>query len=194
LVEHLDAFSDDELIRLLPPMVVATSAHSSALLEGLDAENSSLRQSVVLAFGEAGSPSAAPAICGMLFEDPSAAWRDAAKALGQIGPSAVEEVARRVTATTPKHTGERAALAFREAGQRHGVELIADLCAHEHTLVRAAASTALATLGEESEPLDPSDPVSRFSQRARLRLASTEGMKVAPDPTQVLTISDLEII
>lgn len=195
LLKHLDDFSDDELIRLLPPMVVATGAHRIALLDGLSATNSSLRQCVALAFGEAASPGAATAICDMLVDDPSEAWKDAAKALGHIGPIAVAELAKCVAAKNEQNAGDRAALALREAGQRHGVELIADLCSHEHALVRAAASRALATLGDESDQqIDGSDPICRFSRRARLRLASTEGMKVAPDPTQVLTISDLEIL
>ena len=72
-------------------------------------------------------------------------------------------------------------------------DAVAELCAHEVPEVRAAAGRALATLGQQ-EPEDDPGPLRRFSRRARLRLASTEGMKVAPDPTQVLTITDLEIL
>ncbi|MGB1701423.1 MAG: HEAT repeat domain-containing protein, partial [Nannocystaceae bacterium] len=159
LLEHLNEFSDDELIRLLPPMVVATSAHRVSLMRGLSAENPSVRQCVALAFGEAGSPGAATAICEMLVDDPSESWRDAATALGQIGEIAMAEVAKTVTAKGDARAGERAVVAFREAGERHGVELIADLCAHEHALVRASASRALATLGGASDPPDPSNQV-----------------------------------
>ena len=87
----------------------------------------------------------------------------------------------------------RVVASLRYLAEFHGADAVAELCAHEVPEVRTAAGRALATLGQE-EPEDDAGPLRRFSRRARLRLASTEGMKVAPDPTQVLTITDLEIL
>lgn len=192
LINALNDFSDDDLIRLLPPMVVAARTHRDVLLAGLGANNPSLRLAVAASFGEAQSPGAVGPLCDLLAREPSELWSDAARALGQIGPVAVGALVRAV-AQPDGPDASRVVASLRYLAEFHGADAVAELCAHEVPEVRTAAGRALATLGQE-EPEDDAGPLRRFSRRARLRLASTEGMKVAPDPTQVLTITDLEIL
>jgi hypothetical protein len=81
---------------LLPRLAAFGSPAEKWLIDGLRSKKAFMRQGSALALGRLGTPLAVDALVRLLVEEPTEIWSEVARALGDIGTSAVMPLAARL--------------------------------------------------------------------------------------------------
>jgi HEAT repeat protein len=132
VVAAVRKMSRGEAVRILGKSVKLGPAAAEPLLEGLRSSKAFLRHGCALALALLRTDDGTQAVIDLLLEEPTEIWREVARAIGQIGPSAVTPLATRAgqpgDGLAPA-LADRMAWAMAHIGARGGklaIELIAN--------------------------------------------------------------------
>jgi hypothetical protein len=117
-----------EAMRVLPALVRFAAKTEPYFIQGLESRKSFVRQGCALGLGSLRSQDGSPALVRLLGEEPTDIWKEVARALGDIGPSAVLPLAGRIKGASGDQR-ERIAFALAHVSARGGrgsVEALAD--------------------------------------------------------------------
>src|SRR5262249_27737800 len=117
-----------EAMRVLPALVRFGPKVEPYFIQGLESRKSFVRQGCALALGSLRSQDGAPALVRLLGDEPTDIWKEAARALGDIGAPAVLPLAGRIRGASGDQR-ERIAFALAHVSARGGrgsVEALAD--------------------------------------------------------------------
>ena len=78
-----------EVARVLPSLIQFGDGAAPLLIKGLRHRKSFIRQGSALALGSMRSEDALESLIDMLLSEPTNVWREAARALGDMGPQAI---------------------------------------------------------------------------------------------------------
>jgi hypothetical protein len=119
-----------EAVRVLGTVVKFGEAAAPALTAGLGSSKAFLRHGCALALGMLRTEAGTEAVIDLLISEPTEIWRELARAVGQIGPSALMPLAARTSRVggTPA-ARERIAWAMAHIGVRGGRNAVETLAA-----------------------------------------------------------------
>ncbi len=169
----------EDVVRVLPKVVAFGADAAEALVEGLAARKTYIRQASVLGLARLGSMRAIEATVALLLEETTDVWREVARALPSLGPSVGEALAR----AGDEGLGEDARIAFAFAhlaarGPVEMVEAIADSATGRGSSLAARglaqqdlARAHAAQVADEAS-LESDDRVLRFSAQLERALAA----------------------
>lgn len=149
-----------EAVRVLGMCVRLGAAAAPALVTGTHAPKPYVRQGCALALAMLRTPQSTAAVIALLFAEPTDIWREVARAIGQIGPTALAVVAEHVAGLGARATGherERAAWAMAHIGVRGGAAAIAQM-AQGQSLVAPIAAQAETLMPMASRDLTRTAP------------------------------------
>lgn len=115
---------------------------TSELIAGLSSHKSYLRQGCALALAVLKNEIAVEALCDLLVEEPTQLWREVARGLGVIGPSAIMSLATRLS-NGDESAHERVAWAMAHIAARGGKKQIRQLASGRDITAAAVARRAL---------------------------------------------------
>jgi HEAT repeat protein len=133
-----------EAVRILGKSVKFGSAAAAPLIEGLSSSKAFLRHGCALALALLRTDEGTHAVIDLLLTEPTEIWREIARAIGQIGPSALMPLAShvgRLGEVTPS-TAERVAWAMAHVGVRGGKAAL-DQMANGQSIMAPIAQKAL---------------------------------------------------
>jgi hypothetical protein len=145
VVAAVRKMSRAEAVRILGKSVKLGPAAAEPLVEGLRSSKAFLRHGCALALALLGTGESTQAVIGLLLEEPTEIWREVARAIGQIGPSALILLASRAgqpgDGLAPA-LADRIAWAMAHIGARGGKAAIEQM-ATAHTEIAPIAKQAL---------------------------------------------------
>lgn len=162
----------DEVLQLVPRIVAFGEASGDALIDGLTARKTFVRQVSALGLGELKPRRAVVPLLHLLQNEPSDVWLEVARVLGSFGTA----TARALTRTLKDPKGQEARFSYTlahlaEAGgmkqlqklQKSTHEGTAAIALEASTLRESAKADALAARG--GQDLGEDDPIRSFSRR-----------------------------
>lgn len=191
LVEHLPEQSRERVAELAARIVSLERAVEPPLLAQLASPLPHLRQLAALMLSAVGGDDATAALVELLLVEPTELWREVARALGQLGPSALPHLAQAVAqrGASPR-AEERTAWAMAQLGAHAGTRAITQI-ASGHSIMAPIAAKALALVEPATRDLrallaTPSkDEVRELSRRFFLERRAIEQAAV---PTEMPSI------
>jgi hypothetical protein len=122
VIAAVKKMSRAEAVRILGKSVKFGAAAAAPLIEGLANSKGFLRHGCALALALLHTEEGAHAVIELLVAEPTEIWREVARAIGQIGPTALMPLASHVgrTVPLPPAIGERVAWALAHVGVRGG--------------------------------------------------------------------------
>jgi len=111
------------------------------LLDGLRSRKAFLRQGCALALSILGEEEGVEAICDLLVSEPTPIWKEVARAIGEVGPSAVMSLATRVRGNA--EASERVAWGLAHVVNNGGEPQVSTLASSRDQRVSATAQRAL---------------------------------------------------
>lgn len=185
LFAALPELAEDDLVALLPQLADLGARALQELTTALRAPQRQLRQAAAILLGQIGDRKAEAPLVVMLADEPTAAWVDAARALGNLGPRVVGPLCtllQSAPAGRKDIAGARVARALAELVRVEGAEpggsgrlTVENLLDVGDPSVASAARRALATLGAVREEVDGEDA------EAALRFARLAADAFAPE-------------
>jgi hypothetical protein len=171
-----------EVVRVVPKLVALGESMGDALIDGLSARKTFVRQASALALGQLKLRRAVMPLMHALAGEPSGVWREIARVIGEFGAASYRALLREVTGG--KVPEDRLAYALAHAanhGQRKALQQVATDPSNAEQLVAVAQRAivledeakqdALEVRGER--PIAGADPVKSFSRRFYEELAGT---------------------
>lgn len=171
-----------EVVRVVPRVVAFGEAAGDALIDGLSARKTFVRQASALALGQLKLRRAVVPLLHVLESEESDVWREIARVLGELGQSSYRPLLR--AAKDGKTERERFAYALAHASVAGSRKALRELAAgaDEGERLVSIAQRALVLEDEAKRdasevrgerPYDGDDPVKRFSRRFYEELAGT---------------------
>lgn len=161
-----------EVLRVLPRMVNLGDAAGDALIDGLGARKTFVRQAFALTLGELKLRRAVVPLVHLLASEQSEIWREVARIIGTFGTASMRNVTRQLK--DPKGLEERYVLAMAHLAN-HGCEKqVKKLASDDRPEIAKLASEALARRSEARSvedqvrgraPLGADDAILEFSRR-----------------------------
>ncbi len=144
LVKHLPEQPRERVAELAARIVSLGRAVEAPLLAQLASPLPHLRQLAALMLAAIGGDDATAALVELLLIEPTELWREVARALGQLGPSALPHLAQAVSqrGASPR-AEERTAWAMAQLGAHAGTRAITQI-ASGHSIMAPIAAKALA--------------------------------------------------
>jgi HEAT repeat protein len=135
VITAVKKMSRAEAVRILGKSVKFGDAAAKPLIEGLASSKAFLRHGCALALALLRSEEGSHAVIDLLFEEPTEIWREIARAIGQIGATALMPLASHVGRTLPVSAtvAERTSWAMAHVGVRGG----------KHALEQMAGGTSV---------------------------------------------------
>jgi hypothetical protein len=171
-----------EVVQVAARVVAFGEASGDALIDGLGARKTFVRQASALVLGQLKLRRAVVPLLHLLQSEESDVWKEVARILGELGQASYRPLLR--AAREPKSADDRFAYALAHAanaGSREALRALARDEAEGEKIVRIAQQAivredearrdAQEVRGER--PLDESDPVKAFSRRFYQELAGT---------------------
>ncbi|MBZ0118804.1 MAG: hypothetical protein K8H88_17515, partial [Sandaracinaceae bacterium] len=161
-----------EVVRVVPRLVSLGDEVGDALVDGLSARKTFVRQAFALALGKLELRRAVVPLLHLLQSEESQVWREIARVLGSFGNASLRNVARQLK--EPKGQEERLILTLAHLCN-HGCQKqvdkmtreekpsIATMAAEALTLAKDAGITERQVLGKLALASD--DPILKFSRR-----------------------------
>lgn len=141
VIAAVKKMSRAEAVRILGKSVKFGAAAAGPLIEGLSSSKAFLRHGCALALGLLRSEEGTHAVVELLLSEPTEIWREIARAIGQIGPTALMPLAAHVgrlgDAITPA-TQERVAWAMAHVGVRGGKSALEQMAAGQSVMAPIA--------------------------------------------------------
>lgn len=141
VIAAVKKMSRAEAVRILGKSVKFGPAAAQPLIEGLSSSKAFLRHGCALALGLLRSEEGTHAVVELLLSEPTEIWREVARAIGQIGPTALMPLAAHVgrlgDAVTPA-TQERVAWAMAHVGVRGGKSALEQMAAGQSVMAPIA--------------------------------------------------------
>ncbi|HEY1554798.1 MAG TPA: hypothetical protein VGF94_08190 [Kofleriaceae bacterium] len=148
VVAAVHKMSRADAVRILGRTVKLGPAAAPPLMEGLKSSKAFLRHGCALALALLRAEDGTQAVIEQLLEEPTEIWREIARALGQVGPTALMPLASRLgragDGLTPQ-LAERAAWAMAHIGVRGGKGALEQMSAGQ-SVIAPIAKQALALL------------------------------------------------
>jgi hypothetical protein len=200
VITALPELAEDDVAGLLPALAELGARVAPELGPLLRAPQRWVRQAAAILLGHIGDRKAEAPLLAMLAEEPTAAWLDAARALGNFGPRVVGPLcsalrgapAGRRDVLVPRVARALAELVKAEGGApdspgRQAVENLLDV---GDVAVSTAARRALATLSAVRDEVagDDAEAVRRFSQLASDAITAPEVDAFADDEIDELDV------
>ena len=123
VISAIKKMSRAEAVRILGKSVKFGPVAAGPLLEGLKSSKAFLRHGCALALALLRTDDGTHAVIELLLEEPTEIWREIARAVGQIGPTALMPLASRIGRMTDRLTpqlADRVAWAMAHVGVRGG--------------------------------------------------------------------------
>jgi len=130
-----------EAVQVLGAAVGFGARASAHLIDGLRSRKAFLRQGCALALAVLGGEEAIEAICDLLISEPTPIWKEVARGIGEVGPSAVMSLASRLRGNA--ESSERIAWALAHVSNNDGRPQVETLAGSRDQRVAAAARRAL---------------------------------------------------
>lgn len=172
-----------EVVRIVPRILDLGESAGDALIDGLSARKTFVRQVSALALGHLRLRRAVVPLVHLLSNEPSGVWREVARILGEFGTGSLRALSRGLK--DPKASSERFALALAHLTQ-HGCEAQVRQLAEGgderiRNMVKDSMTLRDVVQGQNQQvrghsPIEGGDPVLQFSRRFYEELAGT-----APD-------------
>ncbi len=178
----------EDVIRVLPRIVAFGADAAEVLVDGLSARKTYVRQASILGLARLGSARAVEAAIELLLEEPSDVWREVARVLPSLGPTAGEALAR----VGDEGLGDDARIAFAFAhlaarDQQETVEAIAESATGRGSQLAARglgqrdlARAHVAEVADDAS-LEADERVLRFSAQLERALAAVAVMGRRPN-------------
>ena len=141
VIAAVKKMSRAEAVRILGKSVKFGAAAAGPLREGLRSSKAFLRHGCALALGLLRDEEGTHAVIELLLEEPTEIWREIARAIGQIGPTALMPLASHVGRMGERMTpqlAERAAWAMAHVGARGGRAALEQMAAGQSLLAPIA--------------------------------------------------------
>jgi hypothetical protein len=171
-----------EVVQVAARVVAFGEASGDALIDGLGARKTFVRQASALVLGQLKLRRAVVPLLHLLQSEESDVWKEVARILGELGQASYRPLLR--AAREPKSADDRFAYALAHAanaGSREALRVLARDEAEGEKIMRIAQQAivredearrdAQEVRGER--PVDESDPVKAFSRRFYQELAGT---------------------
>ncbi|HTJ43980.1 MAG TPA: hypothetical protein VL463_17865, partial [Kofleriaceae bacterium] len=145
VIASVRRMSRAEAVRVLGASVKFGEAAAPALTAGLASSKAFLRHGCALALALLRTETGTDAVIDLLLSEPTEIWREVARAVGQVGPSALMPLASRLGRLGDRATPsakERMGWAMAHIGVRGGKQAVETL-ANGHSAVAPVARTAL---------------------------------------------------
>ncbi|MCB9598260.1 MAG: hypothetical protein H6719_36440 [Sandaracinaceae bacterium] len=162
----------NEVVRVVPKIVELGDEAGDALIDGLSARKTFVRQAFALALGHLKLRRAVVPLLHLLASEESDVWHEVARVLGGFGQASQRTVARQLK--DPKGPRDRYILTLAHLAN-HGCEKQVDKLTKEERASVAAMAVEALTLRQEAKtiddrargdkPLPKKDPVLEFSRR-----------------------------
>ena len=123
VIAAVKKMSRAEAVRILGKSVKFGPAAAAPLIEGLQSSKAFLRHGCALALALLRTEDGTQAVIDLLLAEPTEVWREIARALGQVGPTALTPLASQIGRLGDRMTpqiGERVAWAMAHIGVRGG--------------------------------------------------------------------------
>jgi hypothetical protein len=192
VVGAVKKMSRAEAVRVLGKTVKLGAAAAPALVDGLQSSKAYLRHGCALALGLLRTEDGTHAVIELLLREPTEIWREIARAIGQIGPSALmplaSQVGRQGDLTPPVQ--ERVAWAAAHIGVRGGKPSLEQMAAGQSIMAPIAqkALELLASAARDEVRVRPGGEAGRdvtvnraFSRRFFEATDLPEGAKAMHD-------------
>ena len=141
VIKAVTKMSRAEAVRILGKSVKFGPASAQPLIEGLASSKAFLRHGCALALALLRTEEGTHAVIELLLTEPTEIWREVARAIGQIGPTALMPLASHVgrlgDAVTPA-TQERVAWAMAHVGVRGGKAALDQMAAGQSVMAPIA--------------------------------------------------------
>jgi hypothetical protein len=140
VISAVKKMSRAEAVRILGKSVKFGTAAASPLIEGLGSSKAFLRHGCALALALLRTDEGTHAVIDLLLGEPTEIWREIARAIGQIGPSALMPLAAhvgRLGEVTPV-VAERVAWAMAHVGVRGGKAALDQMAAGQSMMAPIA--------------------------------------------------------
>jgi hypothetical protein len=112
----------EEVLKVLPTLVLSGADAVDVLLEGLLARKTFVRQASAIALARLGSARSVDALLELLVKEPSEVWREVARVLPELGAAVIEALAR--AADDGMGEDARVAFAFAHLAARDQAEVV----------------------------------------------------------------------
>ncbi|MGE5182994.1 MAG: HEAT repeat domain-containing protein, partial [Acidobacteriota bacterium] len=147
VISAVKKMSRAEAVRILGKTVKLGSAAAGPLIEGLQSSKAFLRHGCALALALLRNDDGTHAVIQLLFDEPTEIWREIARAIGQIGPTALMPLASHVGRLGDRlpQLSERIAWAMAHIGVRGGKTALDQMAAGQ-SIMAPLAKQALALL------------------------------------------------
>lgn len=199
VIGSLPELSEADLAGLLPTLADLGARISPELTPALRAPVRAVRQAAAILLGHLAERKAEGPLIAMLGEEPTAAWVDAARALGNFGPRVVGPLCSLLRAAQPARKevlGVRVARALAELVKSEGDapgpgrQAVENLLDVGDASVSSAARRALATLGAVRDEVagDEAEAARRFAQLAYDAITAPEVDAFADDEIDELDV------
>ena len=151
VIAAVKKMSRAEAVRILGKSVKLGSAASAPLIEGLQSSKAFLRHGCALALALLRDEDGTHAVIQLLFDEPTEIWREIARAIGQIGPTALMPLASHVARLGDRlpQVSERIAWAMAHIGVRGGKTALDQMAAGQ-SIMAPLAKHALSLLEHAS--------------------------------------------
>jgi hypothetical protein len=165
VIAAIKKMSRAEAVRVLGKSVRFGAAAAAPLQEGLQSSKAFLRHGCALALALLRTEQGTHAVIDLLLDEPTEIWREVARAIGQIGPTALMPLSSRVGSIqaggeVPAGLQERVAWAAAHVGVRGGKAALEQLAAGQSAMAPIArqALSLLDSASRDEVRLVPSSP------------------------------------
>lgn len=177
-----------EVVRVVPRLTELGEELGDALIDGLGARKTFVRQAFALALGHLKLRRAVVPLVHLLASEDSEVWREVARVVGSFGTASLRNVARQ--AREPKGREERYVWTLAHLANHGCAKQVEKLASEDVPAVAAMAAQAL-TLRERARladnqvrgtaPMSGNDPVPQFSRRFYQELEGAAPADDLPD-------------